>query len=341
MKNNLLIPTLVFISIMLASNSFAQPYSGTIFIDSTIITSSDPSTIVSTTYTGKGMRTVYDRRIPGWVTMNAYLFNIVWSDGLTSEAQVNPEFGSQSAAFMEADKYGIIIGRLPYSLRVDVNALWIHMGTQPFGGGNNSILIHTGQSSIYEAQGILEETLVHEASHTSLDATHALASGWASAQNMDHKYISTYAASNPTTEDVAESFLTWLAVRQCALRISQQNYNTIIQTIPNRITYFDNQNFNLNPICVSVVGIDEIKNKYFSIYPNPFSIQTTLQTGNSFLNATLSVLNSFGQTVKQIKNISGQTVVLSRDNLTSGVYFIHLTENNKTVAVDKLVITDK
>ena len=46
-------------------------------------------------------------------------------------------------------------------------------------------------------------------------------------------------------------------------------------------------------------------------------------------------------TVKQIKNISGQTVVLSRDNLASGLYFVRLTENNKTLAVDKFVITDK
>jgi len=79
----------------------------------------------------------------------------------------------------------------------------------------------------------------------------------------------------------------------------------------------------------------------FTIFPNPLSIETTLQTDNLLRNATLTVDNCFGQTVKQIKNISGQTVVLSRDNLPSGLYFVRLTENNKTLAVDKLVITDK
>jgi len=49
------------------------------------------------------------------------------------------------------------------------------MGVQPFGGGNNSIPIHTGQTEIYEGDGILEETLVHGSSHTSLDASHAAA----------------------------------------------------------------------------------------------------------------------------------------------------------------------
>jgi len=77
-----------------------------------------------------------------------------------------------------------------------------------------------------------------------------------------------------------------------------------------------------------------------TIFPNPFSTQTVLQTDNLLKNATLTVLNCFGQTVKQIKNISGQTVVLSRDNLASGLFFIRLTENNRTLAVNKLVITD-
>ena len=171
--------------LILSANCLAQPYLGTIFIDEDIITSSDPSIIQSTTYTGRGTRTVFDRRIANFVTINAYLFDVIWNDGLTSEAQVNPEFGSVAAATVEAEKYAWVIGQLPTVLRVDVDAIWIHKGTEPFGGGNNSILIHTGQSTVYEGQGILEETLVHEASHTSLDAAHASSTGWIAAQNLE------------------------------------------------------------------------------------------------------------------------------------------------------------
>jgi len=80
---------------------------------------------------------------------------------------------------------------------------------------------------------------------------------------------------------------------------------------------------------------------HISFHPNPFCLQTVLQTNNPLCNATLTVLNCFGQTVAQIKNISGQTVVFPRDNLASGLYFVRLTEENKTIAVEKLVITDK
>jgi WD40 repeat protein len=107
--------------------------------------------------------------------------------------------------------------------------------------------------------------------------------------------------------------------------------------LPNFIDFFDYSNTIFN--CQT--GIEE--ENYFGktlISPNPFSTLTTLQTGKSFKGATLTVHNSFGQTVKQINNLTGQTIVFHRENLASGLYFIRLTEDNKTFATDKLIITD-
>lgn len=77
-----------------------------------------------------------------------------------------------------------------------------------------------------------------------------------------------------------------------------------------------------------------------TIYPNPFVIQTTFQTSTYLHNATITIENCFGQKVKEIKNISGQTVLLTRENLASGLYFLHLTQNNKIILTNKLIITD-
>lgn len=97
---------------------------------------------------------------------------------------------------------------------------------------------------------------------------------------------------------------------------------------------------NTNYIC-STTGIDENNTeKDVFIFPNPFSSTTTVQTDNVFKDATLIVYNLHGQQVKQIKNISGQTVTLHRDNLPMGLYFIHLTQDNKTITTGKLIITD-
>lgn len=232
--------------------SHEPPLHGTIFIDPDIIISSDPNTFLRITNVGRGERVMYDRRPAAWVTLNAFLFNAFYDDGLQVEIQVNPEFATTEAAFAEAQKYSKVIGHLPTGLRRDVKTMWIHRGINPFGGGNNNLLIHTGQAAQYENDGILEETFVHEASHTSLDATHAQAINWITAQTADNEFISTYARDNPTREDIAESFLPYLALRYRKNRISQNLANVIAKTIPHRISYFDSQNINMYPINYTV-----------------------------------------------------------------------------------------
>jgi len=190
---------------------------------------------------------MFDRRIEGWITVDAFLFIAHFSDGDDIEIQVNPEFGTVESALLRAEKYAPVIGRLPAGLRRDVETVWIHRGTNPFGGGNNNLLIHTGQAALYEIDGILEETLVHEASHTSLDARTAGTSAWRRAQDDDPVFISTYARDNPTREDVAESWLTYFAVRHRHDRISDELYDKITAAIPHRLKYFEGHPIELSP----------------------------------------------------------------------------------------------
>ena len=76
------------------------------------------------------------------------------------------------------------------------------------------------------------------------------------------------------------------------------------------------------------------------IYPNPFSSSTNLQVNQVILSATLTVYNIYGQLVMQIDNLSGHTFIFNRDNLPSGLYFMALSQDNKILATNKLVITD-
>ena len=157
---------------------------------------------------------MFDRRPADWVTLNAYLFNARFDDGLNSEFQVNPEFGSVLAAQVVADRYARMIGQLPTVLRTGVETVWLHKGEQLWGGGNDNILIHVDQyAHDPDFRDLEEEALIHEGGHTSLDSDHREAPDWLAAQTADGGFISTYARDNPTREDVAESVLPWLAVR--------------------------------------------------------------------------------------------------------------------------------
>ncbi len=109
-------------------------------------------------------------------------------------------------------------------------------------------------------------------------------------------------------------------------------------SLPSFIAGFDYSN---ELVQCNSTNIDENPKKIFSsIYPNPFSTSTTLQTDQLFKNATLSVYNSFGQLVKQLDNIYGPSVDLTRDNLDFGLYFIRLTEENKIIATGRIEIAD-
>ena len=226
------------------------PFGGTIFIDPDIITPNDPTAFVSLSYVGKDTRNMYDRRNGGgWVSLTPYLFSASYDDNLEIEVQVNPEFGTVEDAQKQAEKFAPVIGRLTTELRKDVKTVWLHKGLEPFGGGNNNLLIHTDWSAQhYERQGILEETFVHEASHTSLDAYHARNTDWLSAQEADCNFISDYAKEHPIREDIAESYLTYIAVRYRSDRISSELKLKIENTIPNRIKYFDSKEFDMYPV---------------------------------------------------------------------------------------------
>jgi len=226
------------------------PYDGTIFIDPNIITDQVPTTYVDTTYAGQGIRAMFDRRTGVYADYNAYLFNVTYADGFNVEFEVNPEYGSAAAAQVPVDFYAPVVGRLPHVLRTDVQKVWIHMGDQAFGGGAGCcLLIHTGSiAQSYIDAGILEETLAHEATHTSLDTMTYADPAWAAAAAADVEFISTYARDNPTREDVAESFVPFLAVTASGPGVSDSVRATIEATIPHRLAYLRARGFDLSPM---------------------------------------------------------------------------------------------
>ncbi len=219
---------------------------GTIFIDPDIIREDDKTNFLTLTDEKiQNCRNMFDRRTGLFSYINAYIFNADYSDGLKIELQVNPEF-----EFIKAKEYALqyatTIGRLPKALRKDVKTVWIHDGVYPFGGGNENLLIHVGQGEEYIKQGILEETFVHEASHTSLDPYYSNNPQWLNAQKTDPNFISTYALDNPSREDIAESFLPYLAFKYRRDRITAEIANIILSTIPNRIEFFNSLNLDMS-----------------------------------------------------------------------------------------------
>ena len=219
---------------------------GTVFDSPRVIEPSDPTRLGSIAYAGRGERLVYDRRPDTWITIDAYLFDVRYA-GQVVEFRVNPEFGSKEAAQAEVETYAPALGQMPAVLGSATKHVVIHAGMELWGGGEEGILIHTDQGKAYIRLGSMEEIFVHEAAHTALDMSHSDSPGWRAAQAADGVFISTYARDHPNREDIAESFVSYLAVRYQPERLTVAEREVILRTIPNRLIYFDEQGFDMSP----------------------------------------------------------------------------------------------
>ena len=132
----------------------------------------------------------------------------------------------------------------------NLKTITIHKANHLWAGGNKDILIYTeGYSPDWiECE---EEVMIHEGGHVSLDWKHkgsVKSSKWKKAAKADNKFISKYASEFPKTEDVAETINWWIAVRCKPDTISESNYKKILEGIPNRLKYLDEQNYDTYPL---------------------------------------------------------------------------------------------
>lgn len=230
------------------------PFDGTVWLGTNLITPSSPSDLISVTPTGQGVRKTYDRRI-GWVTQNAYLFNAAFIGSTPVEVIVNTEFGSADAALAQAQYFARITGQLPRSCRTQIDALWVHSGNENVGGGNRSLMLYSGYAQANA--GYMEEAMLHECAHTSLDYAWKGSvdrAQWNAAAAQDPGFISKYARDNPTSEDVSESFGPYVAWKLgAASGYSADQLAAIASQIPHRLVYLDSLGLDLSPVIVSVV----------------------------------------------------------------------------------------
>ena len=227
-----------------------------LYHDCDIIKKKDPTTFLNLSFLGVENIKWFDARLYTENSMkyeiyfDAFIFKARFEKGKDVTIRVNSEFKTKEKAEKIAKKYAKIIGQLPSFLRVPhLLTSTIHKGSGGWGGGNSDILIHTGFSL---SSKCVEEVMIHEGAHVSIDFFYALKGKkgirWEDAANKDNKYVTPYARKNPFREDIAETINWWIAVRCKKDRISKSTYKKIVENIPNRLEFFDNQDFDTYPL---------------------------------------------------------------------------------------------
>ena len=94
--------------------------------------------------------------------------------------------------------------------------------------------------------------------------------------------------------------------------------------------------------CSMLLSVNDLNylKKEINFIPNPFKTELVITRKLNFENSTLKIFNSIGQLMKEVTNIYGHNIIVKRENLKSGIYFIQLLENGKFISTNKIIISD-
>jgi hypothetical protein len=91
--------------------------------------------------------------------------------------------------------------------------------------------------------------------------------------------------------------------------------------------------------CVLVLSSESLINAevQIKVSPNPFTFSTLLTTNREFENADVKLYNMFGEQVRQFK-LTSNSLVIDRNNLVSGIYFLEIDGTRGNKITRKLLI---
>ena len=236
----------------------------TVWLSPDVITPADPSALDSVQYVGRGTRGFFDPFVKDWRDdLNLYLFRAHFGQHVM-EVQAHPHYGSVDSARAAAEMLASPLGRVPYALLAGGSEFEISP-TETVGAGGNGChggIFHLNGPTSDVLTGFVEEVLLHEGAHVSLDdcnfpeprtiPRHSGSAGWLAAQKADGKFLSPYGRAHPTREDVAESIWGWFVVRCVPDRMPPWVVDAIKAGIPHRLAYFDSLDLDMSPFSCTI-----------------------------------------------------------------------------------------
>ena len=231
------------------------PFGGTMWDLPDLITSSDYTIYSTSSYQGIETRLFYDKSIPDFINYPAHIYKVNFGDDLSIDFEIYTEFTQEEAGNIE-QKYAPLIGQLGKDLRRNIKSFEFLKGEEVASAQRSddlnyaNITFHTDWlTNLVETRpdgDKTEELLIHESAHLSIDPYVYGQQGWTDAVNLDGNFLSTYAKDNPDSEDVAETFQAYIAVKFFPDRISNSLRDTILSVCLNRFKYFDSLNLDLS-----------------------------------------------------------------------------------------------
>lgn len=78
----------------------------------------------------------------------------------------------------------------------------------------------------------------------------------------------------------------------------------------------------------------------FKLYPNPTHSSFCVEIPDDMQGITINMYSILGQKVKSISQNNNNKVTIERENLTEGIYVIHILQNNQLIDIKKITVID-
>ena len=154
--------------------------------------------------------------------------------------------------------------------------------------------------------------------------------------------VSIFADDNTISSDVLSSdeqisylwYLNGIPYSSDSILIQPVSGNYVLEVSSNGCSLLSDE-INFNAI---IVGLDELRNLKAYVYPNPFKKQALLDLSDYKEQVQfIHIYDSHGRKIITIHETSQKKIKISKNDLTSGVYFLELVSQNYTKRV-KFVI---
>ena len=91
--------------------------------------------------------------------------------------------------------------------------------------------------------------------------------------------------------------------------------------------------------CNLITSVTNNASKYIlpTIFPNPFHTTAAFKVDPTFENSELNIYNLLGGQVKH-QRINNQSTIINRDELTDGIYFLQLINDQGHILIEKFVV---
>ncbi|MCE9537649.1 MAG: FG-GAP-like repeat-containing protein, partial [Bacteroidetes bacterium] len=92
--------------------------------------------------------------------------------------------------------------------------------------------------------------------------------------------------------------------------------------------------------CYNVNNVGIIENtsaETITIYPNPFTSQTTITFTQDQSNYNIKIMDVLGKEIKTL-NFIGRELIIEREEMLAGIYFVQIFDRNKNVINRKIII---